>query len=109
MLRPGDVVLCLFRGAQGRKWRPSVVVSIDVYHANCLDVILGELTTRLPKAHGPTDYVLQDWAKAGLHQSSAFRVYFSMSERSQVYLIGHLSDRDWQEVQARLRFGVAVA
>src|SRR5687767_1990830 len=105
---PGDVVLCFFRGAQGNKRRPGVVVSTDVYHANGPDVIVGELTTQLAKAHTPTDYVLQDWAAAGLRQPSAFRVYFSMELGTRLRTIGHLSDRDWQEVQARLRLALAV-
>jgi mRNA interferase MazF len=108
MPQPGDVVVAYFLGAQGRKWRPAVVVSTDVYHANGSDLILGEITTQLAKARAPTDYILQDWAGAGLRQPSAFRVCFSMDLQSRVRPIGRLSDRDWQEVQARLRLGVAV-
>lgn len=108
MLHPGDVVLSDFRGATSTKRRPGVVVSTDLYHAHNLDVIVGELTTRLAKATGPTDYLLQDWAAAGLHQPSAFRAYFSMAEQTAVVVIGRLSDRDWAEVQARLRIALAV-
>jgi mRNA-degrading endonuclease toxin of MazEF toxin-antitoxin module len=107
-LTPGDVVLSNFLGAQGRKWRPGVVVSTHVCHANCLDVIVAELTSQVAKAHSPTDYALQDWKAAGLHQPSAFGVYFSMDLQSRVTRIGRLSDRDWQEAQARLRLGPAV-
>jgi len=105
---PGDVVLCHFLGARGRKWRPCVVVSTDLYHANGPDVIVAELTSQVAKARTPTDYVLQDWAAAGLHQPSAFRVYFTMELQTKVAVIGHLSGRDWQEVQARLRLALAV-
>lgn len=108
MPAPGDVVLCYFLGAQGRKWRPSVVVSTDLYHANSLDAITAELTSQVVKARSPTDYVLRDWAAAGLHQPSAFRVYFTMDLQTKLITIGRLSDRDWQEVQARLRLALAV-
>jgi len=84
------------------------VVSTDAYHARGSDVIVGEITRQLTKANTPMDYLLQDWAAASLHQPSAFRVYFSMELMSRIRLIGHLSDRDWQEVQARLRLGLAV-
>jgi mRNA interferase MazF len=107
-LSPADVVLCNFQGAQGRKWRPAVVISTPVYHARGPDVIVSELTTQLAKAVTPTDYILQDWAAAGLHQPSAFRVFFSMELQAQVVSLGRLSDRDWQEVQACLRLGLAV-
>lgn len=108
MPTPGDVVVCFFLGAQGRKWRPGIVVSTDVYHASGSDVIVGELTTQLAKAGKPTTYLLQDWAAAGLHQPSVFRVYFAMELQSNARWIGRLSDRDWQEVQARLRAALAV-
>jgi len=109
MPSPGDVVLCNFQGAQGKKWRPGVVVSTDLFQAHSLDVIVGELTSRVAKAKMPTDYVLQDWAAAGLHQASAFRVYFTMDLQSQVSPpIGRLTDRDWHEVRARLRLGLDV-
>jgi mRNA interferase MazF len=108
MPNPGDVVICDFFGAQGRKRRPAVVVSTAMFHANSSDVIVGELTTQLTKARAPTDYHLQDWAGAGLRQASAFRVYFSMELETNIVAIGQLSARDWLEVQARLRLGIAV-
>ncbi len=108
MPAPGDVVVCHFLGAQGWKWRPGVVASTDLYHAKGQDVIVGELTTQLAQAQTPTDYVLQDWAAAGLHQASAFRVYFTMGVEPGLRVIGRLSDHDWLEVQARLRLALAV-
>jgi len=109
MFQPGDVVMALFQGARQNKPRPSVVVSTSAYNTARPDVILGLLTTRVPTVMEPTDYALQDWAAAGLHSPSVFRVYLAMEEKTRVTLIGHLSDRDWQEVQARLRLAVAVA
>jgi mRNA interferase MazF len=108
MTKPGDVVLADYPGVQGVKRRPGVVVSTDLYHATRPDVVVAVLTTKLAKARGPTDYVLQDWSAAGLHKPSAFRVYLEMFTPTQLVLIGHLSDLDWLEVQARLRLGLAV-
>ena len=95
MPMPGDVVVCDFQGVQGVKRRPAVVVSTDVYHANCADVVTAELTTQMMKARQPTSYVVQDWSAAGLRQPSVFRCYFSMAFQTHVLLIGRLTDRDW--------------
>ncbi len=92
-----------FPGATGMKRRPAVVVSSDLYHAHRPDVILAVLTTNLTAATTPLDHVLQDWAAAGLHAPSAFRAYFGMATPSAVRVIGRLSDRDWQAVQACVR------
>lgn len=108
MVKPGDVVSSWFRGAVARKKRPAVVISTDLYHARHPDVILTLVTTQLADATTPTDYILQDWVAAGLHQPSAVRVYLDLSLAADVKPIGRLSDRDWQEVQARLRLGLAV-
>src|SRR5262249_2707356 len=109
MLKPGDVVLADLPGAEVPKWRPTVVISTDLYLAANVDVVLSELTTKLAKAVATTDYVLQDWAAAGLHHPTAFRVYTGTVEIADTRKIGRLSDRDWQEVQARLRLGLAVS
>ncbi len=108
MIRPGDVVSTRFVGAAIAKWHPSVVITTDIYHANHPDVIVGLLTTRLTSATSPTDYVLQDWVAAKLHRPSAFRVYLYTTQASAIGPIGRLSDRDWREVQARLRAALAV-
>ncbi len=108
MLQPGDVVVADFVGATGMKRRPAVVLSSDLYHAHHPDVMLGVLTTQLGAAATPTDYVLQDWSAAGLHAPSAFRAYVGTYAASAVRVIGHLSNRDWQEVQARLKLALAV-
>jgi len=108
MLQPGDVVVVDFIGATGVKRRPAVVLSTDLYHAHHPDVLLGALTTQMGAAATPTDYVLQDWSAAGLHAPSSFRAYVGTYVASAVKVVGHLSDRDWQEVQVRLKLAVAV-
>ena len=108
MVVSGDVVVCDFPGVQGVKRRPAIVVSTGIYHAHGADVILGEITTQLGKAVSPTDHALRDWRLAGLHQPSAFRSFLVTLVRTDALQIGRLSDRDWQEVQSRLRLALAV-
>jgi mRNA interferase MazF len=108
MLKPGDVVSARFVGAVTTKFRPVVVISTDLYQAARPDIIVAEITTQIARATGPTDYVLRDWAAAGLLQPSAVRIYLNTVSARVRKWIGHLSDRDWQEVQARLRIALAV-
>jgi mRNA interferase MazF len=108
MLSSGDVVTARLMGAVRSKRRPAVVVSAETYHATRPDIIVAVLTTLLVHAVAPTDYVLQDWSVAGLRQPSALRVYLHTLLATSAVLIGHLFVRDWQEVQARLRLGLAV-
>lgn len=109
MATPGAVVLIDFIGAVTTKRRPAVVLSSDLYHSCRPDVILGLLTTDLAQAMQPTDYILQDWASAGLHIASAFRSYILTRPVTDVIReIGRLSDRDWAEVRGRVRLALAV-
>lgn len=109
MVAPGDVAIVAFRGAVAAKARPAVVVSGDLYHQTRPDCVVGILTSNLGAAIAPTDYILQDWAAAGLHQPSAYRSYFTMVESSGLLIVGRLSERDRQAVRARLAltFGLA--
>jgi mRNA interferase MazF len=109
VVAPGEVAIVAFRGAVASKARPVVVVSSDLYHQVRPDCIVGILTSNLRVATTPADCVLQDWAAAGLHQPSAYRSYFNMVESSGLLVVGRLSDRDWEAVQARLAlvFGLA--
>ncbi len=108
MLKAGDVVTADFPGVTGVKRRPAVVVSSETYHRHRPDVILSLLTTQLAHATGPTDYVLQDWSQAGIRRPSACRAFLATIPAATVAPIGRLSDRDWLEVQARLRAAIAV-
>jgi mRNA interferase MazF len=103
VLKAGDVFTGLFAGSQTDKSRPAVVISSDIYHANRPDTVICFLTTQIAGANAPTDYVLQDWRAAGLNQPSAFRAFFVTVRKSEVTKIGHLSDADWNEIQARLK------
>src|SRR5947209_8429123 len=100
MAAPGDVVLAPFPGVQGVKERPALVVSSSLYHSIRPDVVLALLTTNLTAAALPTDYVLIDWAQAGLNKPTAFRSFFATLQRAHVIgQLGVLSARDWAEVQ----------
>ena len=109
MFQPGDVVTVPFQGVTGVKQRPAVVLSSEVYRANRPDMILGLLTTQTGAATTPTDYVLVDWAVAGLHRASAFRAFLLTVPRTDVLAhIGRLSDQDWQAVCARITIALGV-
>ncbi len=107
-MKAGTVVIANFLGATGIKRRPALVISTAFYHAERPDVILTILTSQITKSNSKTDYVLQDWASAGLTQPSAMRVYLGMKMPSELTEIGKLSNRDWKEVQKRLQISLEV-
>lgn len=109
MIKPGAVVTVNFPGATGIKRRPAVVISSAAYHAARPDVILAVVTSQTSSATAPSDYLLQDWAASGLRQPSAFRSFLvTLPATTVISIIGQLSDRDWQEAQARLRVALDI-
>ena len=107
LFNPGDVVVLDFPGVTGVKRRPTVVISSAVYHASRPDVVVGLITSQTI-ALGPTDYLLQDWAQAGLRVPSVFRSFFAtLPPSTHPICVGHLSDRDWQGVCACVRVALA--
>ena len=106
-LQAGDVVTGYFSGSVSDKARPTVIISSDVYQAHRPDIVICFLTTQVAGANAPTDYALQDWQAANLRQPSAFRAFFITVRASEVKRIGHLSGRDWQEVQIRMRIALS--
>src|SRR5436190_707889 len=80
------------------KRRPAVVVSSPLYHQHRPDLISGVLTSQVSRATTPLDYVLADWASAGLRQPSTFRAYFGRPHRhtfrviTGAALVSHLHD-----------------
>jgi mRNA interferase MazF len=98
-----------------------VVISSARFHQQRPDAIIGLLTTNLAAAttnndyvlqetnndyvlqETNNDYVLQDWKQAGLRKPSAFRTYLGMEGQADLQIIGHLSSRDWQGVEAAVR------
>jgi mRNA interferase MazF len=104
---PGDVVAIDFPGVTGVKRRPAVVVSSPVYHASRPDVVVCLITSQTIPS-GPTDYILEDWAQAGLRVPSVFRCFFAtLPPTTHPVLVGHLSDRDRQGVSSCVRDSLA--
>ena len=60
-MKPGDVVIGAFPGAQVTKTRPAFVLSTEDYHRHRSDVIVGIITTPTPQSWAPTDCALLDW------------------------------------------------
>ena len=85
-----------------------MVIASSTYLVERPDVLVGILTTRQPKPPTSTDYVLQDWQPAGLRAESYFRTYVLTMHRSELTTIGHLSDRDWDQVKIRVRTAFAI-
>jgi mRNA interferase MazF len=103
VLNPGDLVSVDFPGVTGVKRRPAVILSSATYHAIRPDIIVGLITSQT-KGLGTTDYLLQDWAAAGLRVESIFRSFIvTLPKSSNIIQIGHLSERDWQAVRACLK------
>jgi hypothetical protein len=107
-LKPGDVVVGMLAGAVETKVRPAVVIASSTYLVEHSDVLVGILTTRQPKPTTSSDYVLQDWQSAGLRAESYFRTYVLTMHRSELTTIGHLSDRDWDQVRVRVPAAFAI-
>jgi mRNA interferase MazF len=97
-LKPGDVVVGVLPGASVTKVRPAVVIASATYLAERPDVLLGILTTQAPRTMASTDHLLADWQSAGLRAPSWFRAYVLTIHRSELTVIGHLSDKDWNRV-----------
>ena len=108
-VKPADVVIADFPGVTGVKRRPAVVLSTTDYHAFHRDVILGAITTNLAVATTPTDYVIADWAMAGLRRPSAFRTFLvTIPQRELLAVIGHLSNSDRRAVEECVRKAIVV-
>jgi mRNA interferase MazF len=107
-LKPGDVVIGMLPGAAETKVRPAVVISSETYLVERPDVLVGILTTKLPRKAASTDYILLDWRPAALRAASCFRAYVLTIHRSDLTLIGHLSEQDWTQVRACVRAAFAI-
>jgi mRNA interferase MazF len=107
-LKPGDVVVGMLAGAAETKVRPAVVIASETYLVERPDVLIGLLTTKLARAATSTDYVLLDWQAAGLRAASCFRAYVLTIHRSELTVIGHLSEQDWRQVKVCVRAAFAI-
>jgi mRNA interferase MazF len=107
-VQPGDLITVDFPGVTGIKRRPAVVLSSATYHALRPDIIIGLITTQT-KALGVTDYALEDWQLAGLRNASIFRCFIvTLPQSTNLTVIGHLSERDWQGIQSCLKTSLQI-
>ena len=104
MFEPGDVVTIDFPGVTGIKRRPAVILSSSVYHQIRPDIIVGLITSQTRGAVSITDYLIEDWAAAGLRVSSAFRSFLTtLPPAAKPVKIGDLSLKDWAAVCLRVK------
>ena len=102
----GDVVLVPFpfTDLSAAKTRPAVVVSGDLYHQVRPDLLLAYVSSQVAQAHPSLDYLLVDWALAGLPKPSFVRPKIATIEPALIaHHAGRLTDRDLHEVDRRLR------
>jgi mRNA interferase MazF len=85
------------------KVRPAVVIASREYLLEHPDVLVGILTTKTPGRVTSSDCVLHDWQSAGLRAESWFRAYVLTMHRSELSVIGHVSERDWNRVRQCVR------
>ncbi len=102
----GDVVLIPFpyTDLSATKARPTVVVSVPEYQDARGDLILAYLTSQTAPYDAEFDYLLEDWAAAGLLKPTLMRACLAVvNERLVQYQVGTLSARDMTEVNKRLQ------
>ncbi len=103
--RRGDVVLLPFPFSDqtASKVRPAVVVSSTAYMSTEPDMLVAALTSRIA-VPGPFDYILLDWAAAGLRVPSALKPVVVTADPALVLLtVGTVSQRDSEAIDDRLR------
>jgi mRNA interferase MazF len=111
VFRRGDVVLIPFpyTDLSASKTRPAVVVSSDIYHEARSEFLLAYVSSQISQANPTIDYVLADWAAAGLLKSSFVRPKVAAVEPALiVHRVGALSTRDLLEVDRCLRRAMAL-
>jgi mRNA interferase MazF len=107
-MKAGTVVTAEFVGVHSTKRRPALIISTELYQQERPDVILAVITSRISKSKAKTDYILQDWQSANLNKESAVRIFLFTLPQNKVTKIGKLSEKDWQNVQEKLRLSVEV-
>ena len=83
-MKPGDVVVGAFPGAQVTKNHPAVVLSTEAHHRHRPDVVVGLITTQALRH---------------------FRLFPVTLRQREVRLIERLSDSDWGAVRVCFETG----
>ena len=107
-MTPGDAVVGVLQGASVTRVRPAVVIASTTYLDERPDVLLGILTTKSPRTPASTDSLLACWQAAGLPALSWFRAYVLTIHRSELKVIGHLSEGDWSRVRTCVRTAFSI-
>lgn len=105
-LQRGDVVLIPFpyTDFSATKTRPAVIVSSHIYHSARPELLLAYVSSQLSHINSVIDYVLTDWAAAGLLKPSFVRPKVAAIEPTLiVYRVGALTGKDLFEVDRCLR------
>jgi mRNA interferase MazF len=105
-MKAGTAVTAEFVGVHSTKRRPALVISTEFYDQERPGVILAVITNQISKSKTKTDYVLQDWQSANLNKASAVRIFLFTLPQNKVTKIGDLSEKDWQNVQEKLRLSI---
>ncbi len=109
----GDILLVEmpFTDEPGRKKRPAVVLSTEVFNQSGTKIIVAAITSNLNAPFRPGDTTLGDWKAAGLLLPSAVRGYLGMADQRHVErVLGKMSAADFAQVEQgiALILGLAV-
>jgi mRNA interferase MazF len=101
--------LSAFKTREGSEAAPVVVVSSDIYHAVRSELLLAYVSSQVSQANLTIDYMLADWADAGLLKPSFVRPKVAAVEPALVvHRVGALSTQDLLEVDRCLRRAMAL-
>lgn len=103
---PGDVILINYpyTSARASKKRPAVIVSNADYNDIRNEFVAMPITSQMDRTDWPGDTVLIDWRKAGLLKPGISKgILFTLEEHIIDKLIGHLTQRDLQDIRYSLK------
>ena len=104
--KKGDVLLIPFpySNLRAKKVRPVVVVSVAAYQALRGELLVTYLTSQTAHPHATFDYLLVDWAAAGLLKPTLMKPRVAVLKDTLVkHNIGTLSAQDLSEIEKRLK------
>jgi mRNA interferase MazF len=101
------VVNVPFSDQSGSKPRPALVVSVNAFHRNLLDVVVCPISSR-PKYYrrpGPGDHPLRGWKAVGLRHPSTVRISNIVAVEKKIIrrVLGTLNREDLEQVASDLR------
>ena len=101
------VVNVPFTGQTGSKPRPALVVSVEQFHRNLLDVIVCPISShpRYYQKPGPGDHPLKHWKAVGLRYASTARISNLLAVEKKLIkrVLGTVHHEDLAQVEQGLR------